>query len=139
MTHETHSGPAPTYCLLLLWLSYITDTLALMPDSLAILSFFMILVPLPEVPLSETVEPPGIAIAAAPSDEDVGNEMETRYTLATFDPDAPSAANPTSSQFRHWVITGLTPTDDPTAPALQPTPAANAYRPQGPPNGSGIH
>jgi hypothetical protein len=61
-----------------------------------------------EVPLSETVEPPGIAIAAAPSDEDVGADglvkNETRYTLAMFDPDAPSAASPTSSQFRHWVV-----------------------------------
>jgi len=96
-----------------------------------------------EVPLSETVEPPSIAIAAAPSDDDIGSDglvkNETRYTLAMFDPDAPSAAQPTSSQFRHWVITGLTPTGDPTAPALQPTPAANAYRPPGPPKGSGIH
>ncbi|KAJ7689669.1 phosphatidylethanolamine-binding protein [Mycena rosella] len=96
-----------------------------------------------EVPLSETVEPPRIVIAAAPSDADIGEEglvkNQTRYTLAMFDPDAPSAAQPTSSQFRHWVITGLTPTDDPAAPALQPTPAANAYRPPGPPKGSGIH
>ncbi|KAJ6483210.1 PEBP-like protein [Mycena sanguinolenta] len=97
-----------------------------------------------EVPLSETVEPPGIAIAAAPNEEDISADGlvkndSVRYTLAMFDPDAPSAAQPTSSQFRHWVITGLTPTGDPTAPALQTTPAANAYRPPGPPKGSGIH
>ncbi|KAJ7237048.1 phosphatidylethanolamine-binding protein [Mycena haematopus] len=97
-----------------------------------------------EVPLSETVEPPGIAIAAAPREEDIGADglvdlEAVRYTLAMFDPDAPSAAQPTSSQFRHWVITGLTPTGDPSAPALQPTPAANAYRPPAPPKGSGIH
>jgi hypothetical protein len=59
-----------------------------------------------EVPHSETVEPPGIAIAAA-SDEDIGADglmkNETRYTLV-IDPDAPSAANPTSRQFRHWVV-----------------------------------
>ncbi|KAJ7654047.1 PEBP-like protein [Mycena polygramma] len=96
-----------------------------------------------EVPLADTVDPPGIAIAAVPRDEDVGGDglvsNEARYTLAMFDPDAPSAAQPTSSQFRHWVITGLSPTGDPTAPALQTTPAANAYRPPGPPKGSGIH
>ncbi|KAJ7604729.1 PEBP-like protein [Mycena polygramma] len=96
-----------------------------------------------EVPLSETVDPPGIAIAAVPRDEDVGADglvsNEARYTVTMFDPDAPSAAQPTSSQFRHWVITGLSPTGDPTAPALQTTPAANAYRPPGPPKGSGIH
>jgi hypothetical protein len=53
------------------------------------------------------VEPPVIAIAAVPSEEDVGADRlvknETRYTLVMFDPDAPRAANPTSSQFRHWV------------------------------------
>jgi hypothetical protein len=44
--------------------------------------------------LSETAELPGIAIAAAPSDEDVGadglvkNETETRCPVAMFDPDA---------------------------------------------------
>ncbi|KAJ7117085.1 phosphatidylethanolamine-binding protein [Mycena epipterygia] len=96
-----------------------------------------------EVALSDTVEPPGIVIAAAPSDEDVGADglvkNEARYTLAMFDPDAPSAAQPTSRQFRHWVITGLTPTEDPSAPVLQPTPAANAYRPPGPAKGSGVH
>ncbi|KAJ7203360.1 phosphatidylethanolamine-binding protein [Mycena pura] len=96
-----------------------------------------------EVPLSETVGPPGIAIAAAPMDDDITAEglvrNEMRYTLVMFDPDAPSAAQPTSSQFRHWVITGLVPAADPTAPAVQTVSAANAYRPPGPPKGSGIH
>ncbi|KAJ6554100.1 phosphatidylethanolamine-binding protein [Mycena sp. CBHHK59/15] len=96
-----------------------------------------------EVPLADTVDAPGIAIAAAPTDDDIDAaglvKGETRYTLAMLDPDAPSAAQPTSSQFRHWVITGLTLTGDPTVPALQPTPAANAYRPPGPPKGSGLH
>jgi hypothetical protein len=46
---------------------------------------------------------------SSPSDEDVGvdglvRNGLTRYPLAMFDPDAPSAANPTSSQFRHWVV-----------------------------------
>jgi hypothetical protein len=44
----------------------------------------------------------------ARSEDDIGVdgivENETRYTLAMFDPDAPSAAQPTSSQFRHWVV-----------------------------------
>ncbi|KAJ7448692.1 PEBP-like protein [Mycena galericulata] len=96
-----------------------------------------------EVPLSETVEAPGIVIAAAPTEADITSEglvkNETFYTLAMFDPDAPSAAQPTSSQFRHWVITGLKPTEDLTAPVLQTAPAANAYRPPAPPKGSGIH
>ncbi|KAJ6546682.1 PEBP-like protein [Mycena vulgaris] len=96
-----------------------------------------------EVALSETVEPPAIVIAATPTEAEITAEglvdSNTRYTLAMFDPDAPSAAQPTSSQFRHWVITGLTPNADPTAPALQTTPAANAYMPPGPFKGSGIH
>ncbi|KAK7050642.1 phosphatidylethanolamine-binding protein [Favolaschia claudopus] len=99
-----------------------------------------------EVPISETVAPPGIAIAAVPKDEDISadgllkNEAnQARYTVAMFDPDAPSAANPTSRQFRHWVITGLTANEDPAAPALQTTQAANEYRPPGPPKGSGLH
>ncbi|KAJ6483204.1 PEBP-like protein [Mycena sanguinolenta] len=82
----------------------------------------------------------------APNEEDISTDGliknncdSVRYTLAMFDPDAPSAAQPTSSQFRHWVITGLMPTGDPTPTALQPTPAANAHRPPGPPKGSGIH
>ncbi|KAJ7078817.1 hypothetical protein C8R43DRAFT_351326 [Mycena crocata] len=53
-----------------------------------------------EVPLSETVEPPKVVIAAAPNEADIGTDglvnNEARYTLAMFDPDAPSAANPTS-------------------------------------------
>ncbi|KAJ7480831.1 PEBP-like protein [Mycena latifolia] len=97
-----------------------------------------------EVALPDTVDPPGIVIAAAPSESDLGDDGllksgEARYTRGMLDPDAPSAAQPTSSQFRHWVITGLTVPEDPTQPALQPTPAANAYRPPGPPKGSGIH
>ncbi|KAJ7079206.1 PEBP-like protein [Mycena crocata] len=96
-----------------------------------------------EVALSETVKPPGIAIAAAPREADVSGDglvkTQPRYTLAMFDPDAPSAAQPTSSQFRHWVITGLTVGEDPEAAAVQTTPAVNEYRPPGPPKGSGIH
>ncbi|KAK6967077.1 phosphatidylethanolamine-binding protein [Favolaschia claudopus] len=99
-----------------------------------------------EVPISETVAPPAISIAAVPKDEDIGadgllkNEAnQARYTVAMFDPDAPSAANPTSRQFRHWVITGLTANKDPAAPALQTTQAANEYRQPGPPKGSGLH
>ncbi|KAJ7752638.1 phosphatidylethanolamine-binding protein [Mycena metata] len=96
-----------------------------------------------EVALSETVEPPKIEIKAAPSDEDVGADglvkTEARYTLAMLDPDAPSAAQPTSSQFRHWVITGLQPDVEFTGPAVQTTTAANTYRPPGPPKGSGLH
>ncbi|KAJ7794377.1 PEBP-like protein [Mycena olivaceomarginata] len=104
-----------------------------------------------EVPISETVEAPKVAIAAAPKEEDVGEDGLVKnfgadgpkYTLAMFDPDAPSAAQPTSRQFRHWVITGLTPDPDPTLPAVQakPTPAAEPtpYRPPGPPKGSGLH
>ncbi|KAJ7132678.1 PEBP-like protein [Mycena filopes] len=96
-----------------------------------------------EVALAETVEPPQIAIAAAPNEADITAEglvkNETRYTLAMFDPDAPSAAQPTSSQFRHWVITGLQPAEDFTSPAVQTTKAANTYRPPGPPKGSGLH
>ncbi|KAJ7480886.1 phosphatidylethanolamine-binding protein [Mycena latifolia] len=99
-----------------------------------------------EVALPDTVDPPGIVIAAAPSESDFGEEgllksgvEQARYTLAMLDPDAPSAAQPTNSQWRHWVITGLTVPEDPTQPALQPTPAANTYHPPGPPKGSGIH
>ncbi|KAF8133521.1 phosphatidylethanolamine-binding protein [Mycena galopus ATCC 62051] len=99
-----------------------------------------------EIPIADTVEAPGISIAAVPAEADIGADglvsteaREAKYTVAMFDPDAPSAAQPTSAQFRHWVITGLTPTDDPTAPALQPTPAANVYRPPGPWKGTGVH
>jgi hypothetical protein len=65
-----------------------------------------------EVPISETAEAPKVAIAAAPREEDVGEDGLVKsfgadgpkYTLAMFDPDAPSAAQPTSRQFRHWVV-----------------------------------
>ncbi|KAJ7085163.1 PEBP-like protein [Mycena belliarum] len=96
-----------------------------------------------EVALADTVAQPGIIIAAAPTEADITADgllkNDARYTLAMLDPDAPSAAQPTSSQFRHWVITGLAVPDDPAQPALQTAPAANAYRPPGPPKGSGIH
>ncbi|KAJ7480891.1 hypothetical protein FB451DRAFT_1556363 [Mycena latifolia] len=96
-----------------------------------------------EVALPDTIYPPGIIIATAPNEPDFGEDglvktLEARYTLAMLDPDAPSAPQPTSSQFRHWVITGQTLPKSPTQPALQPTPAANAYRPPGPPKGSGV-
>ncbi|KAJ7794372.1 phosphatidylethanolamine-binding protein [Mycena olivaceomarginata] len=76
-----------------------------------------------------------VAIAAAPREQDIGEDGLVKsfgadgpkYTLAMFDPDAPSAAQPTSRQFRHWVA-------KPT-PAAEPTP----YRPPGPPKGSGLH
>ncbi|KAJ7752631.1 phosphatidylethanolamine-binding protein [Mycena metata] len=88
-----------------------------------------------EVALSESE-----TIKAAPSDEDVGADglvkNEARCTLAMLDPDAPSAAQPTSSQFRHWV---REPNAEFAGPAVQTTTAANTYRPPGPPKGSGLH
>ncbi|KAJ7063858.1 PEBP-like protein [Mycena amicta] len=96
-----------------------------------------------EVPLAQTVEQPHIRIVAAPSDSDVTLDglvkNETKYTLAMLDPDAPSAAQPTSRHFRHWVITGLIPSNDLVAPAVQTALSANAYRPPGPVKGSGLH
>ncbi|KAJ7622066.1 phosphatidylethanolamine-binding protein [Roridomyces roridus] len=98
-----------------------------------------------EVALSETVEPPGIAVAAAPTEADVTAaglvKNETRYTLAMLDPDAPSGANPTSRSFLHWVVTGLMPADDLAAAATHPERKANdpQYRGPGPWKGSGVH
>ncbi|CAK5284634.1 unnamed protein product [Mycena citricolor] len=96
-----------------------------------------------EIPISETVAPPSIGIVAVPEDAEVGAdgliESHAKYTLVMFDPDAPSAASPTSRNFRHWVITGLVPSSDPLSPAEQTAEAANAYRPPGPPKGSGLH
>nr|GAT47806.1 predicted protein [Mycena chlorophos] len=38
-----------------------------------------------------------------------------------------------------WCITGLVSSEDPSVPAIQTAPSANAYRPPGPPKGSGLH
>jgi len=42
------------------------------------------------------------------SDEFAGDstssDSETSYTLVMTDPDAPSRVNPTSKEFRHWVV-----------------------------------
>ncbi|KAJ6527372.1 hypothetical protein B0H19DRAFT_1275186 [Mycena capillaripes] len=56
-----------------------------------------------EVPPSGTMEPPGIAIAAVPADEDIETgglvKTETRYTLRCSNPTPQSiAVQPTSSQ-----------------------------------------
>ncbi|KAJ7923109.1 phosphatidylethanolamine-binding protein, partial [Mycena leptocephala] len=132
---DTSLRPEPPYCSSIL--ATALTKVRIIPDihgsfqPLSALTFLTIILPSGPVSLS-TVEPPGIAIAAVPSDEDVGADglvkNETRYTVAMFDPDAPSAASPTSSQFRHWVITGLTPTGDPTArvPHQLRTPIATA-------------
>ncbi|KAJ6605261.1 hypothetical protein DFH09DRAFT_897344, partial [Mycena vulgaris] len=66
---------------------------------------------------------------------------ETRYTLAMFVPDAPSAMQPTSSQFRHWMAHNWAETDGWTHhPCVAAHgPAANPYRPPpGPPKGNRI-
>ncbi|KAJ7711937.1 phosphatidylethanolamine-binding protein, partial [Mycena olivaceomarginata] len=73
--------------------------------------------------------------AEAPKEEDVGEdglvksfgEDGLKYTFAMFDPDAPSAVQPTSRQFWHWVAK--------LTPAAEPTP----YRPPGLPKGGGLH
>ncbi|KAJ7480900.1 hypothetical protein FB451DRAFT_1556367 [Mycena latifolia] len=85
-----------------------------------------------EVALPDTVDQPGIVIATAPNESDFGKDgllkgQRARYTLARLDPDAPSATQQTSSQYRCWVITGL-----PTRTAAH---ARNAHLP--PPKGSG--
>ncbi|THU78255.1 PEBP-like protein [Dendrothele bispora CBS 962.96] len=82
------------------------------------------------------------------SDEFTGdstsNDSETSYTLVMTDPDAPSRANPTSKEFRHWVITGLkapAQSSDKTGnlTALKTKPSTTPYRPPGPFPGSGLH
>ncbi|KAF5333940.1 hypothetical protein D9758_018159 [Tetrapyrgos nigripes] len=82
------------------------------------------------------------------SDESAGDstssEGGTSYTLVMTDPDAPSRANPTSKEFRHWVITGLkspaqTANKTGSLTALKTKPSATPYRPPGPPPGSGLH
>ncbi|KAJ7788642.1 hypothetical protein B0H14DRAFT_3576135, partial [Mycena olivaceomarginata] len=107
-----------------------------------------------EVPISETVEAPKVAITAAPKEEDVGADGLVK-NLAQMDPsthsqcstpDAPSAAAADESTVFGigWLRsneTGLTPDPDPTFPVVQakPAPAAEPtpYRPPGPPKGSG--
>ncbi|KAF7312860.1 hypothetical protein MKEN_00970300 [Mycena kentingensis (nom. inval.)] len=98
-----------------------------------------------EVPLEiATAAPqPQISIVAAPTEAEITSEglvqSEAKYTVAMLDPDAPSAADPASRHFRHWVITGISPNQDPGAPALLTAPSANEYRPPGPREGSGLH
>ncbi|KAJ7061854.1 phosphatidylethanolamine-binding protein, partial [Mycena amicta] len=87
------------------------------------------------VPIAQTVEEPQIGIdgLVKPS-----IESPTRYTLAMVDPDAPSAAQPVNKHWRHWLITGLTASEDPLLPALQSTATTICpYHPPAPPTGSG--
>ncbi|KAK7453370.1 hypothetical protein VKT23_011634 [Stygiomarasmius scandens] len=82
------------------------------------------------------------------SDEFAGDstssDSETSYTLVMTDPDAPSRVNPTSKEFRHWVITGLkapaqSASKTGNLTALKTKPSATPYRPPGPFPGSGLH
>ncbi|KAJ7480921.1 hypothetical protein FB451DRAFT_1031164, partial [Mycena latifolia] len=60
------------------------------------------------------------------------------YTVAMLDPDAPSAAQPTTSQFRHWVVRSYTfnkPRARFECPYYNPRP----QRSPTPPKGSGIY
>ncbi|KAJ6483207.1 phosphatidylethanolamine-binding protein [Mycena sanguinolenta] len=79
----------------------------------------------------------GIAIAAAPSEDDIGADGlvkndSLRYTLAMFDPDAPSAAQPTSN---YW-----TDADRQShCASVAAHTRCQSVSPTGPPKGSGIH
>ncbi|CAJ0951799.1 unnamed protein product, partial [Mesorhabditis belari] len=55
------------------------------------------------------------------------------YTLIFTDPDAPSRANPTSREFKHWVVVNI-----PGNNVTQGQEVAG-YRPAGPGQGSGLH
>ncbi|KAJ7815201.1 hypothetical protein B0H14DRAFT_3878454 [Mycena olivaceomarginata] len=86
--------------------------------------------PVRRVPISETVDAPKVAIAAAPREEDIGEDGLVKnfgadgpkYTLAMFDPrcaECGAADEPAVSALGGLQITGLTPDPDPTLPAVQ--------------------
>ncbi|KAJ7061844.1 PEBP-like protein [Mycena amicta] len=128
----------------------------ILPDSFTPSAFLQVTLPSTgaavdlgaEVPIAQTAEEPQIGIVAVPNEADIGEdglvkpsiESPTRYTLAMVDPDAPSAAQPVNKHWRHWLITGLTASEDPLLPALQSTATTICpYRPPAPPKGSGLH
>ncbi|KAF7291326.1 hypothetical protein MIND_01277100 [Mycena indigotica] len=60
-----------------------------------------------EVPLAHTTGQPQLSVVAAPSEAITADGLSQHsftYTVAMLDPDAPSAAQPTSRHFRHWVV-----------------------------------
>lgn len=55
-----------------------------------------------EVDIEQTMEEPDVRFHSEAKDGDVATQFE--YTLVMVDPDAPSKAQPTSKEFRHWVV-----------------------------------
>ncbi|KAH9913696.1 PEBP-like protein [Epithele typhae] len=100
-----------------------------------------------EMTVAETQDEPEIRLAplAAPwGDGSAAGALETSYTLAMLDPDAPFRAEPQFRSFRHWVVTGLKapPVAANTTEALNALkthPATCPYRAPGPRPNSGMH
>ncbi|KAI0696588.1 PEBP-like protein [Cytidiella melzeri] len=100
-----------------------------------------------ELLVSDTEEEPQISFApmSMPAEQADSDGDEVAYTLAMFDPDVPTRADPQFKTFRHWVITGLkspaatTSITTASTAALKTQPAITPYRPPGPRPASGVH
>ncbi|CAK9302838.1 unnamed protein product [Gordionus sp. m RMFG-2023] len=58
---------------------------------------------------------------------------DSLYTLIKIDPDAPSKADPTSREWRHWLVVNI-PRDDVNEGNI-----VSSYKGAGPPKGTGFH
>ncbi|XP_003743803.1 protein D3 [Galendromus occidentalis] len=60
-------------------------------------------------------------------------ESDVLYTLIMTDPDAPSRANPTLGEVKHWLVINIPGSD------VEKGVEIAAYRGSGPPKGTGLH
>jgi len=95
----------------------------------------------PTANLGNTLDPPALQHAPAiriSADATSSASSKVHYTVALTDPDAPSRDDPRWSEVCHWIATGfrLPPSDaDSTAEVEHVV----AYKPPGPPPGTGKH